>query len=109
MAEVSPIWMMLLAPEVLPEATGVAPVVSAAREIYRRFEYDKKLAAVKNVSALKFEGLANLETRVFSESTRTLSPTGPQRNTPAKAPSEVATAGTTVVRSISDTLTPGDS
>jgi hypothetical protein len=99
----------LFAPDVLPETTGVAPVTSAARETHRRFVYDRKLAAVKNVSPLKLVGLPNLETSAFSESTRTLSPIGPQRKTPAKAPSVVATEGTTVVRSISDTFTPGDS
>jgi hypothetical protein len=41
-------------------APGVAPVVFAAREIYRRLAYDKKFAAVKNVSALRFVGLPNL-------------------------------------------------
>jgi hypothetical protein len=99
----------LFAPDVLPETTGVAPVTSAARETHRRFVYDRKFAAVKNVSPLKLVGLPNLETSAFSESIRTLSPIGPQRNTPAKAPSVVATEGTTVVRSISDTFTPGDS
>jgi hypothetical protein len=106
--DVSVIKTTLLAPLVLPETTGVAPVTFAARETQRRFVYDKKFAAVKKVSPLKLVGLPNLETNMFSESTNTLSPIGPQRKTPAKAPSVVATDGTTVVRSISDTFTPGD-
>jgi hypothetical protein len=35
-------------------------------------------------------------------------PIGPQLKGPTKAPVEVATEGITVVRSISDTFTPGD-
>jgi hypothetical protein len=46
---------------------GVAPSTSAARETYSLLPYAKKLAAVKNVSALKFVGLPNLETKRFSE------------------------------------------
>jgi hypothetical protein len=88
---------------------GVGPVVLAARETHRRLAYDRKFAAENHVSALKLVGPAKRFLRAFSESIRILWPIGPQRNTPAKAPSDVATAGTTVVRSISETLTPGDS
>jgi hypothetical protein len=108
-ADVLPTLRIVLAPVVLAETNGVAPEVSAARDTYKRLAYARKLAAENHVSALKLVGLANLETRVFSVSTRTLSPIGPQRKTPAMAPSDVATDGTTVVRSISDTFTPGDS
>ena len=45
---------------------GVAPSTSAARETYSLLPYAKKLAAVKNVSALKFVGLPNLETKRLS-------------------------------------------
>ena len=38
----------------------------------------------------------------------TIEPTGPFSNALAIAPIEVATAGTTLVRSISRTLTPGE-
>ena len=63
--------------------------------------------AVKKVSALSEVGLPNRDTSVVSESTNTRCSTGPQLKTPAMAPSVVDTAGTTVVRSISLTLTPG--
>ena len=49
----------------------------------------------RSTSSTSFE----IETIVFA---------GPQAKAPAIAPSVVPTAGTIVVRSISDTLTPGD-
>ena len=79
----------------------------AARLMYSAFEYDRKFAAVKNVSGLIEVGLPNLSTRSFSEVTSVRTPTGPQRNTPAKAPTVVSTAGVVVVRSISEMLMPG--
>jgi hypothetical protein len=82
-------------------------VVLAARTTYSDEPYAKKLAAVKNVSALLDVGLPNVATRLFSLFMRTLSPTGPQRKTPAIAPVDVATPGTPVVKSISVTFTPG--
>jgi len=90
--------------------TPLAPVASAvfaARLTYSLLPYDRKLAAVKNVSGFKFVGLPKRLTKLSSLLIRTNLSIGPQRKTPAMAPSVVETAGTTVVRSISDTLTPG--
>ena len=62
---------------------------------------------MKNVSGLTELGLPNFLTRSFSEVTSVRTPTGPQRNTPAIAPTVVDVGGTTVVRSISEILMPG--
>ena len=51
--------------------------------------------------------LPNFVTKSVSPATTVGSSIGPQRNRPAIAPVDVATEGTIVVRSISDTFTPG--
>ena len=52
-------------------------------------------------------GAPNLFTNSLSDVINVLKFVGPQRNTPANAPSVVATAGVELVRSISLKLTPG--
>jgi hypothetical protein len=54
-------------------------------------------------------GLPNVLDKVTSLSIRTTLLAGPQTKDPEKAPAVVKTEGTTVVKSTSDTLTPGDS
>jgi hypothetical protein len=70
--------------------------------------YDKKFAAVKNDCALASVGLPKRETKIFSDEIVTGSKTGPQVNTPAKAPTDEDTAGTIDEKSFSTTATPGD-
>jgi hypothetical protein len=45
---------------------------------------------------------------IISLSICTILPTGPHKNVPAAAPAVVSTEGTTVVKSTSDTFTPGE-
>ena len=72
------------------------------------FPYCRKLAAASQFSKLLEFGFPNLETRSPSEVTVCIEPTGPFSNAPAIAPIDVATAGTTFVKSTSFTCTPGD-
>ena len=85
----------------------LADVVSAARTTDKVVLYQRKFAAVRNVSAFNDVGRPKIETRLVSLLTVTLWPTGPQRKSPEIAPTEVATPGTVVVRSNSEILTPG--
>jgi hypothetical protein len=97
----------VLATELYVANEVLASVVLAARTTYSLLPYDKKFAAVKKVSGLWLVGLPKRPTSVASESTNILVSTGPQRNTPAIAPSVEDTAGVTVVKSISEKFTPG--
>ena len=58
------------------ETFGVEPEVLAARETHSLFAYDKKLYAVKKVSALKLVGLAKRFSSSVIDVTRVSSPTG---------------------------------
>ena len=60
------------------------------------------IAAVKKETAVVEFGLPNLLTKSTSFVTSTLWFAGPQSNCPANAPAVVDTAGTTVVKSISE-------
>ena len=81
----------------------------AVRTTLKLLPYAKKLAAVKNDTAEFASGSPNVFLRVISLSTNTTLLAGPHENVPAKAPAVVRTDGTTVVKSISDTFTPGES
>jgi len=70
--------------------------------------YCKKFAAVKNDVAVLLSGLPNISTNWTSLLIVIISFTGPQLKFPAKPPIVVAVEGTTVVRSTSETFTPGD-
>jgi hypothetical protein len=63
---------------------------------------------VKKSTALLVVGFPNVSTRSSSDVIRVDVMAGPQRKRPANAPTLVDTAGITVVKSISDTLTPGE-
>jgi hypothetical protein len=73
------------------------------------FEYAKKLAALNQYGATLSFGFPKVLTKRVSFEINVTSFAGPQTNGPAKAPIDVAPEGTTVVRSISDTLIPGES
>jgi hypothetical protein len=70
--------------------------------------YDKKLAAVKKETAEFESGVPNLLDKVISLSTKINLFAGPQTKVPANAPAVVRIEGTTVVKSTSDTFTPGE-
>ena len=92
--------------DVLPDAVALlAPFKT--REIYSELPYARKFAAVNHSWKLSLSGLRNWAANVSSESINTRLSAGPQLKRPAIAPSVVDTAGITVVRSISVTLTPG--
>ena len=92
-----------------PEPPLVAfRIALSARTTLSALPYCKKFAAVKNVSKLLPFGLPKTLTSSCSEPIGVISPTGPFSNAPATAPIDVATAGTTLVRSTSLTRTPGD-
>ena len=95
---------------VAPAAADAAffAVESTARTTHSELPYVRKFAAVKKSEALLALGLLKIFTNLSSVSTRTSSSTGPHLRCAAIAPSVVETAGTTVVRSISLTLTPGE-
>ena len=80
---------------------------SAARTTYSWLPYDRNEDATWKVSKLSSFGLPNVLINSTSEDMFARSFTGPQRNVPAIPPSVVDTAGTTVVKSISLTFTPG--
>jgi hypothetical protein len=87
---------------------GDAATPSLTRTTYSELPYARKSAAVKNVWVLcPVTGVPNLLTRSVSDDTKTGVFVGPQAKMPAIAPVVVDTAGTTEVRSISDTLIPG--
>ena len=93
--------------DVVQTNVGDAPEVFAALEIHRASAYERKLAAVKNVSGFRLFGLPKRATIVFSESTRIRCPIGPHRNTPAIAVSVMLICGTDKVSSRSTTTTDG--
>ena len=70
--------------------------------------YCKKFAAVKKNSKLSLFGFPNISINSSSELISVIEETGPFSNGPAIAPMDVATAGTTFVKSISLTETPGE-
>ena len=74
----------------------------------RVIDPETKLDAVKNETAESVSGLPNTLDRVNSLSTKTILSAGPHVNVPANAPAVVRTEGTTVVRSTSETFTPGE-
>ena len=53
--------------------------------------------------------MPNVAARRTSSDMVVITPTGPHAKGPANAPIEVGTEGTIVVKSISDTFTPGES
>ena len=76
----------------------------------RQFDpYARNDPAVMKSSYSLSLGLPNRSTRLFSESTDTISCAGPHSKSPHMPPMVVATAGTTFVRSCSCIRTPGDS
>ena len=83
--------------------------VFAARTTCRLFPYARKFAAENHDVAQLSLGLLKRSTNIVSWVMSVLLFTGPHWNCPANAPAVVDTAGTTVVRSISDTFTPGES
>src|SRR6056300_504209 len=97
-------FVVALRAEVVTELLPVA----TTRTTCNAFAYERKLVAVKKSSAVFALGFWNVLTRAVSWETKTLLSTGPHRKCPAIAPIDVDTAGTTVVRSISLTLTPGE-
>jgi hypothetical protein len=70
--------------------------------------YAKKFAAENQYSKFVESGLPNLLARRTSSDIVITSLVGPHAKGPANAPMEVATDGTIVVRSTSDTFTPAD-
>ena len=81
---------------------------SAARTTVKLFPYAKNEAAVKNETAVFVFGCPKVLAKVISLSIRILLFTGPHAKFPAKAPAVVRTEGTTVVKSTSETFTPGE-
>ena len=80
----------------------------AGRTTLSEFVYCKKFAAVKKNSKLLSFGFPNTSINSSSELISVIEETGPFSNGPAIAPMDVATAGTTFVKSISLTETPGE-
>jgi hypothetical protein len=70
--------------------------------------YARKFAAAIKEPAVFASGAKNFCAKSDSLVTWTMVLAGPQRNTPTVAPVDVPTAGTDVVRSISEVLTPGE-
>jgi hypothetical protein len=94
---------------VSPLAIALLLVEATARTTLKLLPYAKKDAAVKkDVAELEF-GLPNTLIKLSSLSTRITLSAGPHAKVPAKAPAVVSTDGTTVVKSTSETFTPGES
>jgi hypothetical protein len=84
-------------------------VVATDRTTLKLFPYDKKDAAVKKDTAELESGLLKTLIRDNSLSIKITLSTGPHAKVPANAPAVVSTEGTTVVKSTSETFTPGES
>ena len=93
------------------EFNAVPPevLVLITLETNNAFPYARKLEATKkSVAVLLVNGFWKLFTRSSSLVIKTLCSAGPHLKWAANPASVVETAGTMVVRSISDTLTPGE-
>jgi hypothetical protein len=101
----------------------VLPVVElivdepTARTTWRLLPYAKKFAAEKKdtpvfatpeAADVLAEGCPNTDANSFSVVTSVLFSAGPHWKSPTNAPAVVDTEGTTVVKSTSDTFTPGE-
>ena len=76
-------------------------IADSARTTFKESEYPKKLAAVNHHSKLSALGLPKTFTKSSSDEISVTEETGPFSNGPTIAPMEVATAGTTFVKSTS--------
>ena len=86
----------------LPDATALV-TADSARTTFSESEYCRKLAAVKKNSKLSELGLPKTFTNCSSDDISVMEETGPFWKGPQIAPIEVATAGTTFVKSTSFT------
>ena len=77
----------------------------------KKFAAEKKetpVLAVPELDATLAEGVSNIDANSVSDVTNVLFSAGPHWKSPTNAPAVVDTEGTTVVKSTSDTLTPGE-
>ena len=86
-------------PLVVPALT----IADSARTTFNESEYCRKLAAVKKNSKLSPLGLPKTFTKYYSDEISVTEEPGPFWKGPQIAPIEVATAGTTFVKSTSFT------